>query len=242
MWSVLEAIGRGVAIGGGVALLCVAVALGAGALAARGHRAPLKRFSLLVLEFLYLPLAMLFAALAGAPSLDAMMVALRNRANRARFRRARSRVLLAPACLRHIECRAPTGRQGILCTQCGLCKLGKVQTEGVRLGYRVFILTGSAYIPRLLAEERPGAALLVACPHECNKVMMALGRLATVAVFLDRDGCVNTDVSLDAVIRTMRLGLEAAGPREGADSSGAESLTQTPEGTERRAEQDVRHA
>ena len=62
----------------------------------------------------------------------------------------------------------------------------------------------------------------MACPYECNKVMMALGALATYAVCLDRDGCVNTDVSLDRVREAMRLGLpnaEEPHPEPAADQA-----------------------
>ena len=140
-----------------------------------------------------------------------VMVALRNRANRRRFVRSRRRILLAPTCLRHIECPAPSTQRGVQCSECGLCKVGEIRSEARRLGYSVFILTGSAFIPQLVAEERPEGALLVACPYECNKVMMAIGRrLATYAVPLDRDGCVETDVNLGSVGAALRLGLDAA--------------------------------
>jgi len=207
MWNVVEQVGRWIALAGAAAALCVLLALGVAVGARRGHWVPLKRLSVRLLEFLYLPVRLLLSVLPGAPSLDAMMVALRNRGNRARFARSRSRLLLAPACLRDPACPAPSGPRGIQCMRCGRCKVRELEAQATRLGYKVFVLAGSAAVPRLVAEERPDAALLVACPYECNKVMMALGRLATYAVPLDRNGCVGTDVALARVAEALRLGL-----------------------------------
>jgi hypothetical protein len=194
----------------GLALLGVLVALAVAERVYRGRWAPLKRFSVFVLDVLYLPLKMLFGLLGGASRLDARVVALRNRVNRRPYTRSTRRMLLAPQCLRHLECPAPSSRRGILCKQCGRCKIGEIAAEAERLGYSLYVLTGSAFIPTLVDEEQPQAALLVACPYECNKVMMALSGLVTYAVPLTRDGCVSTDVALDQVVQAMHLGrLEA---------------------------------
>ncbi|HPD15377.1 MAG TPA: DUF116 domain-containing protein [Planctomycetota bacterium] len=205
MWSVAEQIGRAVAAAALAGLTCVALSLAIAVRVGHGGSAPLKRFALGVLELLYLPLRMLWGALPVKAPLDVLMVRLRNEANRGRLAVARRGLVLAPACLRHLACAAPSSRRGIQCGRCGLCKLQAIHEEGARVGWRVFILTGSAYVPRLVAEERPEAALLVACAHECNKVMMALGRLPTYGVPLTRNGCVATDVDLDRVRAALRL-------------------------------------
>ena len=212
MWIVLEHVGRVAAALLAAAVLSVVVALAVAAWASRGHWAPLKRFSILVLASLYLPLKLLFASVHRLPSLDAMMVTLKNQANRKRFARARRRLLLAPTCLRDLACPAPSTRRGIQCKQCGRCKIGEIKADAERLGYGFYLLTGSSFVPQIIADERPDAALLVACPYECNKVMMALGGLTTYAVELDRDGCVSTDVSLDRVAAALREGLAVADP------------------------------
>jgi uncharacterized protein len=196
-----------------------AFALAVAAWVRRGHAAPLKRLSVFVLDFLYLPLKMAFGALGRGGRLDELMVALRNRVNARCFARAKHRLLLAPQCLRHLECPAPGTRRGILCQECGRCKVGDLLAESRRLGYSLFLLTGSAYIPTLVAEEKPDAALLVACPYECNKVMMALRGLPTVAVWLDRDGCVATDVNLERVVAAMQ---------RTSDAPPAQNPTQAP--------------
>jgi hypothetical protein len=224
MWFAIEQVGRLVALVAAAAAVSVVVALAVAAWVARGHWAPLKRFSSFVLDALYLPLKLALARFGGVSALDRMMVALKNRANHARFARSRRRMLLAPTCLRHLECPAPSTRHGILCTRCGKCKVHRMLAEAERLGYRSFLLTGSSFVPQLVAQERPDGALLVACPYECNKVMMALGGLATYAVTLERDGCVNTDVSLEKVAEALELGLDD------------EAVAQAPAG-ERDAEQ-----
>lgn len=218
MWDIVEVTGYVVAVALAAAVLSVAAALAVAALVHAGRPALLKALSAFVLDFLYLPLKMAYGALGRKSSLDELMVALKNRVNRKRFARSRRRLLLAPQCLRHLECPAPGTRRGIQCKECGRCKVGDIVAEARQLGYELFLLTGSAYIPTLIAEEKPDAALLVACPYECNKVMMALGRLVTYAVCLGRDGCVSTDVDLSQVAEAMRLGLAEA-EQEGAAPS-----------------------
>jgi len=220
MWSVVQVIGQIVVALAAAGALSVAAALGVAALAYQGHRAPLKRFSIFVLDFLYLPLKMAFGALGRAGLLDAMMVALKNRANRWRFAHARRRLLLAPQCLRDLDCPAVSTRRGIECKRCGRCKMAAILDDAERLGYRAFLLAGSSFVPKIVADEKPDAALLVACPYECNKVMMALGRLTTYAVRLDRDGCVGTEVSLERVFEAIRLGLSEEPQGHAARSSG----------------------
>lgn len=206
MWLVIEVVGMAAATALGLLVLSVLLALMVAGRVRRGRPAPLKRFSVFVLDFLYLPLKMVFGLVGRTSRLDERMVALRNRINRQPFVRSARRLLLAPQCLRDLECPAPSTRRGILCEECGRCTVGDIAAEARHLGYQLYLLTGSAFIPTLVAEERPDAALLVACPYECNKVMMALAGLTTYAVPLSRDGCVGTEVDFTEVIEAMRLG------------------------------------
>lgn len=207
MWQVAERIGQIAAGVLAVAVLSILVALATAAWVSRGYWAPGKRFSIFVLDFLYLPLKILFDRFDRAQAFDAMMVKLKNRVNRRRFAAARRRIVLAPTCLRDLECPAISTRRGIQCTQCGRCKVGAMKAEAESLGYGYYLLTGSSFVVQIVKDERPDAALLVACPYECNKVMMALGRLTAYAVPLDRDGCVSTEVTLERVSAALRIGL-----------------------------------
>lgn len=208
MWQVVERIGQIAAAVLAVAVLSITAALAIAAWVSRGHWAPGKRFSIFVLDFLYLPLKVAFAKLDRAQVFDAMMVRLKNRVNRSRFAAARRRIVLAPTCLRDLECPAISTRRGIQCSQCGRCEVGTMKAEAESLGYGYYLLTGSSFVAQIVKDEQPEAALLVACPYECNKVMMALGRLTTYAVPLDRDGCVNTAVTPERVSEALRIGLD----------------------------------
>ncbi len=89
---------------------------------------------------------------------------------------------------------------------CGQSPEGKAVTA---------LMSNSSFIRTIIEEDKPDAALLVACAYECNKVMMALGALATYGVSLDSDGCVGTEVTESNVIAAMRIGLES---RTGAET------------------------
>jgi len=218
MWLIIERVGQVVAVVVAAVVLSVVVALAVAVMVHRGRWAPMKRFSAFVLDFLYLPLRILFGAFGRAAKLDEMMVRLKNRANHSRFARSRRRLLLAPQCLRHIECPAPSTRRGVLCKECGRCELAGIVADARRLGYQPYILTGSSFVPRIVEEDKADAALLIACAYECNKVMMALGRLPTYCVCLERDGCVSTEVAPAKAAEAMRLGLEEESSPEAARS------------------------
>jgi len=209
MWHVVEIAGM-TALGIlAAALAAVGLALAVAFAADRGRTVPLKRVSVFILDFLYLPLKMLFAAFKSVPKLDQVMVSLKNQTHRPRFAAADRRVVLAPQCLRALECPARSSRRGILCVKCGKCKVGGLAAEAERLGYGFYLLTGSSFVRTIIEEDKPDAALLVACAYECNKVMMALGRLPTYGVSLDSDGCVGTEVTESNVLAAMRIGRES---------------------------------
>ncbi len=207
MWHAVEIVGAITLAVAGAAVAGVLVALGIAAWARRGHWVPLKSFSVFMLDFFYLPLRRAFGALRGAPGLDELMVGLKNRVNRRKFLLARRRLLLAPQCLRHIDCPAPSTGRGIICQACGRCKLDRILAEAKRLGYRPYVLAGSSFVHRLIEEEKPDGALCIACPYECNRFMMALGGVAAYTVCLTKDGCVSTDIAVSSVLDAMRLGL-----------------------------------
>ena len=169
-------------------------------------RLPLQRLWAAVLEWLYTPLKWLFHKLGKGHVLDGAMVDLRNRANERRFSLSRKRILLAPHCLRSVECRAVSTQDGLQCTRCGKCLLGTILAQAEELDYRTYVLAGSSFIPSIIRRDQPEGILLLACPYENNKVMMHLRGLTTYAVCLSRDGCVLTEAPLEKLVAALRQG------------------------------------
>jgi hypothetical protein len=139
----------------------------------------------------------------------AQVVSRKNAENLDRFRRTpySRRLVVVPQCLRSTaKCRAEERNHEHLCAECGACKIAAIVRRARELGYLgVRILKGGSALPRVLSEEKPGAALGVACCMEGFMGLLACEKSGVPAccVPLLRAGCADTDVDLDAVLRTM---------------------------------------
>lgn len=122
------------------------------------------------------------------------------------------RVLLLPHCLRdHAACRGTYDETGLQCAGCGACSLCDVRDRARAAGYNVIIAEGSPAVVQLALSSGAAAMLGVACLDSLEKAFGRLGRLGVpyIAVPLLRDGCVNTEAELDAVLEWLDVRSEA---------------------------------
>ncbi len=125
------------------------------------------------------------------------------------------RVLLLPHCLRPSQtCPGRPSRDGFQCPEdCGeRCGIRSLRTEALRLGYKgVCVAPGGALALRFVREVRPRAVVAIACAKELREGEEALADLGPAPPFvavvpLSRDGCVDTEVNLDAALALLRAG------------------------------------
>jgi hypothetical protein len=117
------------------------------------------------------------------------------------------RVIFVPHCMRKVgACRAKEVGSYYLCAECNACKIGPISKKARELGYKAaLILKGGKSMDRLIAELKPRAILGVACFFE-GALGMKQGRKSGVTVQfvpLTKDGCADTDVELDEVIKVI---------------------------------------
>lgn len=120
------------------------------------------------------------------------------------------RILLFPQCLRQPGCTAPqTKEEGYICQQCNQdCQVNRLSQEAHLLGYKgSYILPGGSMISRLIAATRPRAVFGISCEEEALLGILALQKYGIVAYgfLLQRDGCFNTAVDLDAALAILSL-------------------------------------
>jgi len=115
------------------------------------------------------------------------------------------RALFFPQCLRSVECPAPLTPEGIMCEQCGKCRLSEVKQLAEELGCMFFIVPGSSFIIRAVAKHRPRAVLGVGCLAELKEGAEMTQRfgLPSYGVQLERAGCINTTVDWDRVFEVL---------------------------------------
>ncbi len=111
------------------------------------------------------------------------------------------RAIFLPHCLRHKDCKAERGREGIICINCGRCNIGSFKKEAEVLGYKVFIVPGFSMIKTLIEQYKPKAVLGVGCLNELNKAKEEMGgnNIVPQGVALLKDGCVDTEADWDKI-------------------------------------------
>jgi hypothetical protein len=155
-----------------------------------------------VLDFFYLPLRHLFLKFSDTRVLDKWMASLKNKAYKSDFAKTKKRIILAPHCMRNLDCPAHSTQTGIQCKSCGKCVFTQLRKDAEKYGYGLYILTGSSYVKNILKMEAADGILLIACDYEINKVMRALKGKGVVSygIPMERDGCFGTEVNYQNVL------------------------------------------
>jgi hypothetical protein len=141
-------------------------------------------------------------------NIDRLYIELKNSMFSERFRRIdpKDKLIFLPQCLRNARtCKAVLSPIGWGCVKCSghnTCKVFRIKQKAESLGYRVFVVPGGSMVFKLISELKPKAVIGVACIKE---LVMAVEELKVPAqgVLLNRDGCVNTDVSLKDVFSVL---------------------------------------
>jgi len=165
----------------------------------------LAGFFVNILDFFYLPIKAIFQKYSDTQKLERWMVSLKNMAHTSDFKKTEHRLLLAPHCMRSLDCPAASTRFGIECVSCGKCIFSKIKTDAKRYNYKLYIVAGSSYVRHIIKKDSADGALLLACNYELNKVMRSLKRknITTYGVPLLNDGCYATEVDYNKLIDTM---------------------------------------
>ncbi|WP_292466822.1 DUF116 domain-containing protein [Methanolobus sp.] len=160
-----------------------------------------------ILDFFYMPLKYFFYKFSDPRILDKWMVSLKNISNKNTFMKTNKRMIIAPHCMRAMDCPASSTKTGIQCISCGKCIFSKLKDDSKTYGYDLYIVTGSSFVKHVLKEKSYDAALLIACDYELNKVMMGLKgkKIVTYGIPMLNDGCFNTEVEYEKVIETLEM-------------------------------------
>ena len=156
-----------------------------------------------ILDFFYLPLRHFFIKFSDSRILDKWMASLKNEAHESAFAKTKKKIILAPHCMRSLDCPAHSTQTGIQCKSCGKCVFTQLKKDAEKYGYKVFILTGSSYVKNILKMEAADGILLIACDYEINKVMRALKgkKVITYGITMKNDGCFGTEVDYQKVLK-----------------------------------------
>ena len=169
---------------------------------ARRNKIKFPRFVLFVVDLLYSPFKTIARVLKLDEHLiDDIAIKVRDDVNKEKFREipAEKTLIFLPHCLRHKDCPATLQKEGLNCTECGLCSIGVIKKKAEPLGYKLYIVPGSSFVKKIVMENKFEAVVGVACHEDLNQMMMLLSDFYPQGVLLEKTGCFETRVNVKKV-------------------------------------------
>ena len=169
---------------------------------ARKNQIKFPRFVLFVVDLLYSPFKTIARLLKLDEHLiDDIAIKVRDEINKEKFRKipAEKTLIFLPHCLRHRDCPATLQKEGLNCTECGLCSIGVIKKKADPMGYKLYIVPGSSFVKKIVMENKFKAVIGVACHEDLNQMMMLLSDFYPQGVLLERTGCFETKVNVKKV-------------------------------------------
>ena len=175
-------------------------------LIAKKNKIRFPRFLLYIVDLLYSPLKTIAHFLKLDDNLiDDIAIRVRNDLNKEQYNRipAEKTLIFLPHCLRHKDCPATLQKEGLNCTECGLCSIGVIKKKAEPLGYKMYIVPGSSFVKKIVMENKFQTVLGVACHEDLNQMMMLLSDFYPQGVLLEKTGCFETKVNVKKVFEKL---------------------------------------
>ncbi len=169
---------------------------------ARKNKIKFPRFILFIVDLLYSPFKTIAQLLKLDEHLiDDIAIKVRDEINKEKFKEipAEKTLIFLPHCLRHRDCPATLQKEGLNCTECGLCSIGVIKKKAEPLGYKLYIVPGSSFVKKIVMENKFKAVIGVACHEDLNQMMMLLSDFCPQGVLLEKTGCFETKVNVKKV-------------------------------------------
>lgn len=186
----------------GIIIILLIIFLILGLLIAKKNQIKFPRFLLYIVDLLYSPLKTIAHFLKLDDNLiDDIAIKVRNDLNKEQYNRipAEKTLIFLPHCLRHKDCPATLQKEGLNCTECGLCSIGVIKKKAEPLGYKMYIVPGSSFVKKIVMENKFQTVLGVACHEDLNQMMMLLSDFYPQGVLLEKTGCFETKVNVKKV-------------------------------------------
>ena len=177
-----------------------------GVLIARKNKIKFPRFVLFVVDLLYSPFKTIARVLKLDEHLiDDIAIKVRDEINKEKFKEipAEKTLIFLPHCLRHKDCPATLQKEGLNCTECGLCSIGVIKKKSEPMGYKLYIVPGSSFVKKIVMENKFNAVIGVACHEDLNQMMMLLSDFCPQGVLLEKTGCFETKVNVNKVFEKL---------------------------------------
>lgn len=190
-------------------LLVTVLALLLGVYCFKRHKIVFPNFILFVLYIFYSPAKWVCRVFYIKEELvDEILIELNNAMMLEKFTHTKERrAVILPQCMRHPECKARCDPIiGYECKKCGRCDIGRIAEAAEKYNFKLFVVPGDSFVRKIMQSYKPHACLGVACYNELAESMQEVAKIVPVqGVPLLRDGCYDTRVDVDEVIRKMEM-------------------------------------
>ena len=166
-----------------------------GYLIARKNQIKFPRFILYIVDLLYSPFKTISRILKLDEHLiDNIAIKVRDEINKEKFRHVPAEKTLIFL---------PLQKEGLNCTECGLCSIGVIKKKADPLGYKLYIVPGSSFVKKIVKENKFQAVIGIACHEDLNQMMMLLSDFCPQGVLLEKTGCFETKVNVKKVFEKL---------------------------------------
>ncbi|QLC49453.1 DUF116 domain-containing protein [Methanolobus zinderi] len=193
-----------------ISLLVIAgilLALVLGAYSYKKRKILFPNFTLFVLYLFYGPAKIICRVFfINDAIVDEILVEVRNAVMIDKFKKTKgNRAIFLPQCMRHPNCKARCDPiKGYECKMCGLCDISRIHEAAKEHEFDVYIIPGGSFVKKIIKTQRPESCIGVACYPELTESMQGASPFMVVqGVALIQDGCFDTKVDVDEVIRKM---------------------------------------
>ncbi|WP_423792444.1 DUF116 domain-containing protein [Methanocaldococcus indicus] len=165
----------------------------------------LPELALYIFDTLYSFILKIFLYFGSEDTFYHIGVEFYNKYYEEKYKQTKKRILILPHCLRAQNCPAKLNSNGIDCIMCGKCSISTIYKVAIEKGYKVYIIPGSTFVKRIIKLEKPEAVFGVACNRDLFFGMNMLSRKKIIPQGqpLLKDGCINTIVDVDELIRRL---------------------------------------
>lgn len=185
-----------------VILFIIVLLLVLGFLTGKKSKVRFPKFIIFIVDLLYSPFKTIANLLKfDEHFIDNIAIKVRDDINKEKFKEvpAEKTLIFLPHCLRHKDCPATLQKEGLNCTECGLCSIGVIKKKSEPLGYKLYIVPGSSFVKKIVKENKFKAVLGVACHEDLSQMMMLLSDFCPQGVLLEKTGCFETKVNVKKV-------------------------------------------
>ena len=110
-------------------------------------------------------------------------------------------LILIPHCVQKNSCKLKVTSKIENCAKCGLCNVSDLAKLKEKIGINIFIATGGTLARKIIIENKPKAAIAVACERDLTSGIQDMKHIPVLGVFNKRPNgpCVDTLIDIHEV-------------------------------------------